>query len=120
MTTALFSLGLSHWRSASDWCALQEALYKCIDTIEYNTIKSSTLSNDLFQSSKSKNGIGGAPTNYRWRRRGDQQKSAAAAPTNSRRWCDQRTDLLRAQLNSTSVHTVLVITLCPLLGLNCQ
>src|SRR6218665_3935163 len=23
--------------SASDWCALQEALYKCIDTIQYNT-----------------------------------------------------------------------------------
>src|SRR6218665_3854282 len=24
--------------SASDWCALQEALYKCIDTIQYNTL----------------------------------------------------------------------------------
>src|SRR6218665_1690756 len=24
--------------SASDWCALQEALYKFIDTIQYNTI----------------------------------------------------------------------------------
>src|SRR6218665_3868054 len=25
--------------SASDWCALQEPLYKCIDTIQYNTIQ---------------------------------------------------------------------------------
>src|SRR6218665_3672766 len=25
--------------SASDWCALQEALYKFIDTIQYNTIQ---------------------------------------------------------------------------------
>src|SRR6218665_1882127 len=33
LKTALFSLGLSR---ASDWCALQEALYKCIDTIQYN------------------------------------------------------------------------------------
>ena len=33
--TALFSLGLSHG-SASDWCSLQEALYKCIDTIQSN------------------------------------------------------------------------------------
>ena len=33
--TALFSLGLSHG-SASYWCALQEALYKCIDTIHNN------------------------------------------------------------------------------------
>jgi len=24
---------------SSDWCALQEALYKCIDTIQYNTIR---------------------------------------------------------------------------------
>jgi len=27
---------------ASDWCALQEALYKCIDTIQYNTIQYNT------------------------------------------------------------------------------
>src|SRR6218665_3698111 len=27
-----------HTGSASDWCALQEALYKCIDTIQYNTM----------------------------------------------------------------------------------
>src|SRR6218665_2428354 len=40
---ALFSLGLllsslwvSRTGSASDWCALQEALYKRIDTIQYN------------------------------------------------------------------------------------
>ena len=25
--------------SASDWCALREALYKLIDTIQYNTIQ---------------------------------------------------------------------------------
>jgi len=28
------SLWVSHTGSASDWCALQEALYKCIDTIQ--------------------------------------------------------------------------------------
>src|SRR6218665_374603 len=31
------SLWVSHTGSASDWCALQEALYKCIDTIQYNS-----------------------------------------------------------------------------------
>jgi len=31
----LSSLWVSHAGSASDWCALQEALYKCIDTIQY-------------------------------------------------------------------------------------
>src|SRR6218665_1327147 len=30
------SLWVSRNGSASDWCALQEALYKCIDTIQYN------------------------------------------------------------------------------------
>jgi len=36
----LSSLLASRTGSASDWCALQEALYKCIDTIQYryNTI----------------------------------------------------------------------------------
>src|SRR6218665_148337 len=28
---------VSRTGSASDWCALQEALYKCTDTIQYNT-----------------------------------------------------------------------------------
>src|SRR6218665_461103 len=32
----LSSLWVSRTGSASDWCALQEALYKCIDTIQYN------------------------------------------------------------------------------------
>src|SRR6218665_986905 len=32
------SLWVSRTRSASDWCALQEALHKCIDTIQYNSI----------------------------------------------------------------------------------
>ena len=32
------SLWVSRTGSASDWCALQEALYKCIDTIQYNTM----------------------------------------------------------------------------------
>ena len=32
----LSSLWVSCTGSASDWCALQEALYKCIDTIQYN------------------------------------------------------------------------------------
>src|SRR6218665_4111624 len=31
----LSSLWVSHTGIASDWCALQEALYKCIDTIQY-------------------------------------------------------------------------------------
>jgi len=30
------SLWVSRTGSNSDWCALQEALYKCIDTIQYN------------------------------------------------------------------------------------
>src|SRR6218665_352936 len=33
------SLWVSRTGSASDWCALQEALYKCIDTIQYDTIQ---------------------------------------------------------------------------------
>jgi len=35
----LFSLWVSRTGSRSEWCALQEALYKCIDTIQYNNIK---------------------------------------------------------------------------------
>ena len=31
-------LWVSRTGNASDWCALQEALDKCIDTIQYNTI----------------------------------------------------------------------------------
>src|SRR6218665_1225167 len=34
----LSSLWVSLTGKASDFCALQEALYKCIDTIQYNTI----------------------------------------------------------------------------------
>src|SRR6218665_2072486 len=36
----LSSLWVSRTGSASDWCALQEVLYKCIDTIQYNTLPS--------------------------------------------------------------------------------
>ena len=37
LKTALFSLGLSHWKRF--WLvALQEALYKCIDTRQYNNV----------------------------------------------------------------------------------
>src|SRR6218665_1767679 len=32
---AFSSIWVSRTGSASDWCALQEALYKCTDTIEY-------------------------------------------------------------------------------------
>src|SRR6218665_1841126 len=32
------SLWVSRTGSASDWCALQESLYKCIDTIQYVTV----------------------------------------------------------------------------------
>jgi len=28
----------SLWVSRTDWCAHQEALYKCIDTIQYNVV----------------------------------------------------------------------------------
>src|SRR6218665_561201 len=40
LKTALFSLGVwvSRTGSTSDWCALQEALYKCIDIIQYNPL----------------------------------------------------------------------------------
>jgi len=34
----LSSLWVSRTGSASDWCALQEVLYKCLDTIQYNTL----------------------------------------------------------------------------------
>jgi len=36
LSKLLSSLFVSRTGSASDWCALQEALYKCIDTIQYN------------------------------------------------------------------------------------
>src|SRR6218665_1937519 len=35
LSRLLSSLWVSRTGSASDWCALQEALYKCIDTIQY-------------------------------------------------------------------------------------
>jgi len=37
MKWGAFSLTLSHW-SASDWCSLPEASYKCMYTIQYNCI----------------------------------------------------------------------------------
>src|SRR6218665_2948584 len=40
LSRLLSSLWVSRTGSASDWCALEEALYKCIDnTIQYNTIQ---------------------------------------------------------------------------------
>jgi len=37
--------------SASDWCTLQEALYKCIDTIQYNkSLNKPIFSKDLVPS----------------------------------------------------------------------
>ena len=48
-------LWVSRTGSASDWCALQEELYKCIDTIQYNVIRhfdrlvdSCVVSTDIF------------------------------------------------------------------------
>src|SRR6218665_3833087 len=38
LSKLLSSLWVSRTGSASDWCALQEALYKCIDTIRYNRL----------------------------------------------------------------------------------
>src|SRR6218665_3817247 len=37
LSRLLSSLWVSRTGSASDWCALQQALYKCIDTIQHNT-----------------------------------------------------------------------------------
>ena len=39
LSRLLSSLCVSRTGSASDWCELQEALYKCIDTIQYNTLQ---------------------------------------------------------------------------------
>src|SRR6218665_227706 len=36
--TLFSSLWVPRTGSASDWCALQKALYKCIDTIQYRTM----------------------------------------------------------------------------------
>src|SRR6218665_1657563 len=38
-SSLLSTLWVSRTGSASDWCALQEALYKYIDTMQYNTIQ---------------------------------------------------------------------------------
>jgi len=38
LSRLLSSLWVLRTGSASDWYALQEALYKCIDTIQYNTV----------------------------------------------------------------------------------
>ena len=38
LSRLLSSLWASRTGSASDWCALQEALYECIDTIQYITL----------------------------------------------------------------------------------
>ena len=43
LSRLLSSLWVCRTGSASDWCALQEALYKFIDTIQYNTIGSDEL-----------------------------------------------------------------------------
>jgi len=40
---SLLSAWVSRTGSASDWSALQEALYKCIDTIQYNKTLSYTI-----------------------------------------------------------------------------
>ena len=37
LSTLLSSLWVSRTGSASDWCTLQEALYKCINTIQYSS-----------------------------------------------------------------------------------
>src|SRR6218665_999353 len=37
LSRLLFSLWVSCNGSASDWCALQEALHKCINTIQYKS-----------------------------------------------------------------------------------
>jgi len=38
-STHLSSLWVSSTGSTSDWHALQEALHKCIDTIQYNKVQ---------------------------------------------------------------------------------
>src|SRR6218665_2395813 len=45
----LMIAGVSRTGSASDWCALQEALYKCINKIQYNTIQYNTIQYNTMQ-----------------------------------------------------------------------
>src|SRR6218665_1189078 len=81
-----------------DWMMSEEyytANLKKLNIEKHETIggldlpKGRELKEEVIENSKkqlrSKNGIGGTPTNYRRRRRADQQKSAAAALTNCRR-----------------------------------
>ena len=42
------SLWVSRTGSASGWCALQEALYKCIETIQYNYVINYNITLDFF------------------------------------------------------------------------
>ena len=42
-----YSLWVSRTGTASDWCALQEVLYKCIDTIQYNITNQAIISTSL-------------------------------------------------------------------------
>src|SRR6218665_597413 len=51
LSRLLSSLWVSRTGSASDWCALQEALYKFIDTIQYNTIQFGVLKHNKAQKS---------------------------------------------------------------------
>src|SRR6218665_3846000 len=45
LSRLLSSLWVSRTGRASDWCVLQEALYKCIDTIQYNATTNTTTTN---------------------------------------------------------------------------
>ena len=49
LSRLLCSLWVSRTESASDWCALQEAeaLYKCIDTIQYNNVANTIQYNNV-------------------------------------------------------------------------
>src|SRR6218665_2470888 len=49
LSRLLSSLWVSRPGSASHWCAFQEALYKCIDTIQYNTIQYNTIQYNTIQ-----------------------------------------------------------------------
>src|ERR1043165_6588806 len=52
LKTSFFSLSflwVFRTGSASDWCALREALYKLIDTIQYNTIQYAGRSSFVFR-----------------------------------------------------------------------
>ena len=57
LSRLLSSLWVSRTGSASDWCTLQEALYKCIDTIQYFSMEDRPMQG-LIQQMRTNSGAG--------------------------------------------------------------